>query len=185
MARKLKFSFTLDESDTAYFRNIYRAAKQNADPSDWGKISRGVRRLVTQVRSAKRVPSFVLEAIDALEDLMQLVEDEHYKAPKPVASRATAALAYFANPNDVIPDDVPLVGFLDDAIMIKFVEEDLKNELWGYRKFKSFREGAEQRDWTPVAKARLPARLAAKRTEIRGKIAERDRRDAVRNKANG
>ncbi len=174
MARKIKISFSLDETDTAYFEKIYRAAKKNANPDDWGKISKGVGKLIKEVREAKKVPSFVVNSIGSLEDLMQMVDDADYKAPKSAISKAVAALAYFANPQDVIPDDVPLVGFLDDAIMIKFVEDDLEHELWGYRKFKTFRDGAEQRDWTDTAKARMPARLETKRKEIRGKIQARE-----------
>ena len=174
MARKMRISFTLDESDTAYFERIYRAAKKNASTEDWPKISRGVRKLIDEVRSTKKVPAFVTDAIGSLEDLMQMVDDEDYRAPKPVIARAIAALAYFDNPRDVIPDDVPLVGFLDDAIMIKLVESDLEHELWGYRKFKAFREGSEQRFWTDTAKKRLAPRLEKKRKELRAKIQERE-----------
>ncbi len=174
MARKMRISFTLDESDTAYFERIYRAAKKNASADDWAKISRGVRKLIDEVRNTKKVPAFVSGAITSLEDLMEMVEDADYKAPKPVIARAIAALAYFDNPRDVIPDDVPLVGFLDDAIMIKFVEEDLEHELWGYRKFRAFREGKEQRFWTDTAKKRLAPWLEAKRKELRQKIQERE-----------
>ena len=180
MARKMKISFTLDEADTAYFEKIYRAAKRNANAEDWPKISRGVRKLIREVRETKKVPSFVSDAITSLEDLMQMVNDMQYKAPKSVISRAVAALAYFDNPRDVIPDDVPLVGFLDDAIMIKFVESDLEHELWAYRKFKAFREGSEQRFWTDTAKARLAPRLEAKRKELRGKIEEREAKAKAR-----
>lgn len=176
MARK-RIAFSLDDSDVAYFRDIYRAAKDNTTSEDWPKIARGVRRLVKQVREAKRVPKFVTEAIDALEDLMRMVEDEDYATPQNVVDRTIAALAYFANPKDVIPDDVPLVGFLDDAIMIRFVEEDLKHELWGYRKFRNFRAGSEQRHWTPVAKERMRERLTAKRKEIRGQIQDREAKE--------
>ncbi len=174
MARKLRISFTLDETDTAYFEKIYRAAKQNASPDDWPKISRGVKRLIKEVRTAKKVPSFVVEAITALEDCMLMVDDDQYKAPKAVVSKAVAGLAYFANAKDVIPDDIPMMGFLDDAIMIRFLEEDLAHELWGYRQFRKFRDGAEQRDWTDLAKKRLPPRLEAKRKEIRAKIQVRE-----------
>jgi len=174
MARKLRISFTLDETDTAYFEKIYRAAKQNASPEDWPRISRGVKRLIKEVRVAKKVPAFVTDSITALEDLMQMVDDEQYKAPKGVVSKAVAGLAYFANPKDVIPDDIPMVGFLDDAIMIRFLEDELQHELWGYRQFRKFRDGAEQRDWTDQAKKRLPAKMEVKRKEVRAKIQVRE-----------
>jgi uncharacterized membrane protein YkvA (DUF1232 family) len=131
---------------------------------------------VSDVRRAKRAPSFVLEAVQTLEDLLGVLDDKDYAAPAPVHRAVLAALAYFSDPKDVIPDDVPMVGFLDDAIMIRLVEEDLKHELWGYRKFHKFREGAEQRPWSVIAKQRLPRRLKEKRDAIRAEIREREER---------
>ena len=175
MAEKsFKVTFTLNEKDAAYFRNLYRTARKHASPEDRKKIVRSVKRLIKKVRAADTAPRFVLDAISSLEDILQMIEDEDYALPRPVVQRALAALAYFANPQDVIPDHVPALGFLDDAIMIKFVEEEFKHELWGYRQFRKFRDGAEQRPWSPVARKRLPERLQAKRNEIRGKIRERE-----------
>ena len=136
-----------------------------------------MRRLVADVRNAKRAPGFVLEAVQTLEDLLNMLDDKDYGAPAPVHRAVLAALAYFSDPKDVIPDDVPMVGFLDDAIMIRLVEEDLKHELWGYRKFGKFRDGAEQRPWSIVAKQRLPGRLKEKRDEVRAAIREREERE--------
>jgi uncharacterized membrane protein YkvA (DUF1232 family) len=179
MAGKTKISFSLDDSDLAYFRNIFRAAKQHAAGVDRSKIEAGVQRLIKDVRTAKRAPQFVLEAVQTLEDLLGVLDDKDYAAPVSVHRSVLAALAYFADAKDVIPDDIPMVGFLDDAIMIKMVEEELKHELWGYRKFCKFRLGAEQRPWSVIAKQRLPGRLKEKRDEIRADIREREERDSA------
>ena len=79
----------------------------------------------------------------------------------------------------MIPDDIPMVGFLDDAIMIRLVEDELKHELWGYRKFCKFRDGAEQRPWSSIAKGRLPGRLKERRDQIRAEIREREERESA------
>jgi uncharacterized membrane protein YkvA (DUF1232 family) len=177
MAEVRKISFKLDAEDIAYFKRIFDAARKNASPDDWNKIQGGVRDLIDRVRSVKKAPQFILDAVQSLEDLMSMVEDVDYKPPKSVVARAVGALAYFAQSSDVIPDDVPAVGFLDDAIMIKFVEDELRHELWGYRKFKDFREGSEQRYWTDAARTRLAPKLEAKRKEIREAITAREQRD--------
>jgi uncharacterized membrane protein YkvA (DUF1232 family) len=177
MAGKTKISFNLDDADLAYFRAILRAAKQNAESVERSKIEQGVRKLIEDVRAAKRAPTFVVEAVQTLEDLLGVLDDADYAAPAPVHRTVLAALAYFGDPKDVIPDDIPMVGFLDDAIMIKLVEEELKHELWGYRKFCKFRDGAEQRPWSTIAKGRLPGRLKTRRDEIRAEIREREERD--------
>lgn len=177
MAGKTKISFTLDDADLAYFHRLFRAAKQNAGEVDRSKIEQGVRKLVSDVRALKRAPTFVVEAVQTLEDLLGVLDDQEYAAPATVHRSVLAALAYFADAKDVIPDDIPMVGFLDDAIMIRLVEDELKHELWGYRKFCKFREGAEQRPWSAIAKGRLPGRLKEQRDRIRAEIREREERD--------
>ena len=109
-AKTFKLNITLDESDPAYFLNLYRAAKKNADPADEKKIIRAVKKLARDVRETKKVPNFVDQAITTLEDLIEMIEDRDYALPKGVSQSAIAALAYFANPQDVIPDDIPAIG---------------------------------------------------------------------------
>ena len=182
-ARSFKVTFTLDEQDTAYFRNLFRKAKRAAAGTDRDEIIAAAEDLVKSVRTAKKAPNFVIEAISAIEDLTQIIQDEDYRAPKTVVNQVLGALAYFAEPEDLIPDDIPVLGFLDDAIMIKFVEEEFRHELWGYRKFRRFRDGAEVRPWTKVAKGRLPSRLEAQRSKVRADIERKKQADLDKGKA--
>ena len=182
MAR-FKVTFELDESDADYFRSLYRKARKNAQEQDADAIIAAARDVVTRVRASKKTPHFVIEAIEVLADLTDLIRDENYAAPQKVRSEVLAALAYFTNPEDLIPDQVPGLGFLDDALMVKFIEEEFKHELWGFRKFRDRRDAAEQRPWAAPGSDRLRQRLEADRQRIRAEIEERKAKEATRRKA--
>ena len=172
-----KVNFTLDEQDVAYFRRLFKQARLVAKGKSADEVITGARELVVSVRRQKKAPRFVQDAILALDDLTDMIEDSAYRAPKPVVSQILGALAYFAEPEDLIPDHVPVLGFLDDAIMIKFVEREFKHELSAYRRFRRFRESAEQRPWTAVARERLPDRLEEKRKSLRAEVERKRQRD--------
>ncbi len=175
-----KVSFELDEHDARYFRSLFRKTRKAAAAQDTEEILSAARALVESVRRDKKTPGFVLDSIETLQHLTEIIEDKHYAAPDKVRNEVVAALAYFANPEDLIPDDIPVLGFLDDAIMIKFVEEQFKHELNAFRKFRKFQRGAEQRPWTKVASERLPKRLAAMRVKLRADVERKTRADADR-----
>jgi uncharacterized membrane protein YkvA (DUF1232 family) len=182
-ATSFKITFKLDEEDAKYFKSLFRKAKKASADIDEEEILGATRALVKSVRQNKKTPSFVIDAIDTLQDLTEIIEDKDYAAPKKVSSDVVAAIAYFANAEDLIPDDIPVLGFLDDAIMIKFVEEQFKHELHAFRKFRKFHRGAEQRPWTNVASARLPGRLSAMRAKLRAEVERKVQHDLDRGAA--
>jgi uncharacterized membrane protein YkvA (DUF1232 family) len=173
MAQNFKISFTLDEGDVAYFRRLFRNARKSVEDQDVEQVTSAVQGLIDRVRETKKTPGFVQESVQVLEDLLQMIRDPDYALPKAPRTEVLAALSYFANPEDLIPDQVPGLGFLDDAIMIKILENEFKHELWGYRQFRKFRTGAEQRPWTTVARQRLPQRLEEYRRRIRAEVDRR------------
>jgi len=78
MASNFKVTFTLDESDATYFRNLYRKAKQEAKKQSREQIIEDARAIVRDVRASKKTPRFVVEAIEVLADLTELIQDETY-----------------------------------------------------------------------------------------------------------
>jgi len=182
MGEKFKVTFTLDEQDADYFRSLYRKVKKETAGQEMQQVIKDARGIVQQVRASKKTPYFVQEAIAVLADLVDLIQDEAYAAPQRVKSEVLAGLAYFSNPQDLVPDDVPGLGFLDDAIMIKFIEEEFKNELWGYRRFRKLRDSSEQRPWSSPASERMRERLDADRRRVRAEIEKREAKDEAKRK---
>ena len=180
MARGIvkKFTIELDESDAAHFRERFRAAKKEAESSDPGRIVAAVHEMIGRVQAQKRIPSFLEEATSTLRSLVDMVSDKDWAMAKGEAASILAGLAYFLNPSDLIPDDVPGMGFLDDAIFVWLLGEEFHEEIRAYRAFRRFKETGEQRDWTEIARARWPKRLAEERKRLREELQKR--REAAR-----
>ena len=171
---KFKVTFTLDEADANYFRKLYREAKRGAKDLDADEVIADARGIVKQVRASKKTPSFVLEAVDVLTDLVDLVQDDEYAAPKKVRDEVLAGLAYFSNPDDLIPDRVPGLGYLDDAIMVELVVQDLKHEIEAFDAFVVFREERAKKktaagDGLEKRRASLQGRMRRRRRGDRGR----------------
>lgn len=177
---ELKITFKLDARDLGHLKHVMRQAAALANEEDPEKIVDSALSMMHHAREAKP-PAYVLERIGTLEDIATMVQDRDWRLPDSVAKRVRNALAYFANPHDLIPDHVPVFGFLDDALMIEIVAREFRHELEGYYAFRSYREGLRKRLTSADQNSLLHTRLEAKRRQIRARIQHRRERDAARN----
>jgi uncharacterized membrane protein YkvA (DUF1232 family) len=120
--------FTLDADDVRYFQRRYRKARAGAKNRSPEEILQQARSIAAQAKRSGKMPEFVLEAISTLEELARLVEDPEYAAPPALRSDVLAGIAYFADPDDLIRDDLPGIGFLEDAIVIRLIAKDFRHE---------------------------------------------------------
>jgi uncharacterized membrane protein YkvA (DUF1232 family) len=132
--------------------------------------------------NASRAPQFVRDRLGRLNTLIEMLEDEEWALPEAERARVHTALAYFAEPCDLIPDHVTALGFLDDAIMVELVVEELRPELDAYEDFCRFRTDETARRTAEntsagAADASAPVTrkdwLDAKRQELHGRMRER------------
>ena len=61
--------------------------------------------------------------------LLDMLTDPDWKLEDSERSPVLATLAYLCDPEDVIPDEIPGIGLLDDAVMIELVFRELRHEL--------------------------------------------------------
>lgn len=181
---ELKVTFKLADRDIKYLRKVLRQAASAAGAKSSEDVIQAGRLMAVQVRKAEP-PQYVLERVEKLETILSTVEDKDWAPPQAVRKKILTALAYFSNPIDLIPDRIPGLGFLDDAIMIELISQELRHEMHYYRQFASFRQTAEQRPWTRAGKASLERRLVDKRKELRAKIQAAKARDAEKAQSGG
>ena len=166
---RLRVTFTLGARDLRHLRAVAERASARASRRPERELTAAARGRAAEVRKFTP-PSYVLERVGRLEALIGLLEDPDWNPPERVRGRVRAALAYFTDPDDLIHDAVPGLGFLDDAIVIELLWLELRHELAAFEAFARFR-----RRYGPAAPA-----LAARRRTLRAKLTARERRQVVR-----
>jgi uncharacterized membrane protein YkvA (DUF1232 family) len=87
-------------------------------------------------------PAFVDSRMKAMQRLQRLVADDGWKADADVRERVEAVRAYLDNPDDLLPDHLPSIGLIDDALLIDLALQALQGELADYEDFCHFRRVA-------------------------------------------
>ena len=134
----MRITIDLADDDLKHFRLIMRAARNNAQRAHPEDVIEGAESLLREI-DPKQVPRFIGDRLTELRRMIDMLVDHEWRLPQRDAARVLNALAYFTDPEDLIPDHVPGIGFLDDAIMIELVVRDLRHELDAYRDFCDFR----------------------------------------------
>ncbi len=170
----LDITFTLSDRDLERFKTIVVNARSSATgQQDKAGIEKAAYKIV-EVAMNSDLPDFIAERLLQLKTLLEMMKDPEWNLSDSDRERIISAMAYFADPIDLIPDHIPGIGFLDDAMFVEIIIRELRSELSAYGEFCRFRDEEEKR----LREAgRDPSEdrdqwLGAKRDELHSKIAE-------------
>jgi len=167
-------TFELKESDLEHFRDVMRKAQSGAKQLSEAEILSHAKSLSQDINV--EIPEFVAERLKKLNTLVAMIEDSEWKIPEEERSDVLSALAYFSDPEDLVPDHIPVLGFLDDAIMIELVAEELKDDIDAFEEFCAYREREEGRhgdeaitrdEWLAAKRRELHSRMRNRRSKRR------------------
>lgn len=152
----IRISFELGEKDLRYFRSRLSQVRKGRSARAEHRVVEGAVQLVREAQEAKP-PQFVVERIAKVEQLIAMLRDRDWRLEGKDRDRILEALAYFVDPDDLIPDRVPVIGYLDDAIMIELVVRELVHEIEAYEDFCAFRKEHRAKQGDPGLEARRQA----------------------------
>jgi uncharacterized membrane protein YkvA (DUF1232 family) len=172
----LRISFDLDDDDLKHFRLIMREARNTVARKSPEDIVAAATSLMQEIESDK-APGFIVERLQKLKLMMRMISDLTWRLPHEESKRVLNALAYFAEPDDLIPDHIPGLGFLDDAIMVELVVRELRHEIEAYSDFREFRDREETHPSGDSHK-KFHSRLEARRDELQARMRRRRQQES-------
>ena len=141
----LDITFTLSDADLDHFQAIVDKSKSAVESDEnAASIEAAARQLITDAKSTD-LPTFIADRLSKLEVVIDMVADAEWQLNDEERRRVLGALVYFCDPEDLIPDHIPGLGFLDDAIYVELVIRELKAEIDSYEEFVEFRAAEEKR----------------------------------------
>lgn len=129
-------TFTNEEVRDALFENEQKAEEILKDKQKTQKTLGKAKKLLLKLRNMPVIGKIVDDIAETIEMIKDSVSGK-YTLPTRVLVSALGGIIYIVSPIDIIPDIIPVVGWLDDAAVFMLVlETGLSLELNKYRKWK-------------------------------------------------
>ena len=125
-----EYSLSVTEEVINHFNNILNTPFKKDKTEILSAVECTLKDLKTQ-----DVEDYVEKHIQPLEDLLHLITDDKWNLSEQEKAYVMSALQYFAEEHDIIPDSIPVVGYLDDCIVIDIVVDKLKQQIKEHKQF--------------------------------------------------
>jgi uncharacterized membrane protein YkvA (DUF1232 family) len=172
----ISLNFELNDRDLEHFQKAMEQAKEASRGRTADDIISCTGALLADAAKV-HIPDFIKERLLRLDDMIAMVRDEGWHLPEEDRERVLSALVYFCDPKDIIPDNVEVLGFLDDAVMIELCVRELKHELEAYDDFCDYREHEAKRRGLDAAQLGRTDWLESRRDELVDRMHVRRERD--------
>ena len=120
----------IDDQVKEHFNKFIEKHGIDVDPNDITQA----RKEIAGIRAGKS-DGYILSQINNLESMIAMVEDKTWKIKKVNMEKINATIKYFVDEDDIIPDNIPGIGFLDDCIIIDSTMDDVCDELMEFEDF--------------------------------------------------
>jgi uncharacterized membrane protein YkvA (DUF1232 family) len=172
----LKLSFELTDRDLRYFRDSLKQSREAVRDAEEREIVDAVQHVLEEIRGNEPLPDFVAERIPILELLIQMLADEEWQLPNSDRERLLAMFVYFSDPEDILPDHIPVIGYLDDVIIIELVTREMQHVREAYDDFRTFRREFDNEHGKDIDGAIRRDRLDRQRQQLHQRMQRRSSR---------
>ena len=173
----MRFSINLTERDDGFFLPALNKSRTTCRHADDTEIIEAIGDVLADIKSEQPLPDFLEKRIPQLESLIRMLQDDEWSLPKNERERLLATFVYFGDPEDILPDHIPVIGYLDDVIMIELVVRELFHVREAYDDFCEYRDDYDERFKTGHDGAVRRDRIDRKRQHLHQRMKRRMAKD--------
>jgi uncharacterized membrane protein YkvA (DUF1232 family) len=173
----MRLTLELSERDLNFFRQALRTAREAVRHADEADIVDAIDDVLTEIKQAEPLPDFVARRIPQLETMIQMLKDREWGLPRDERDRLLSTFVYFGDPEDIVPDDIPVIGYLDDVIIIELVVREMHHVREAYDDFCEFRDSYDKRYGGGQDSAIRRDRIDRKRQQLHQRMKRRLQKD--------
>jgi uncharacterized membrane protein YkvA (DUF1232 family) len=173
----LRITFELTDRDLGFFRKALRQSRAAVKDAEDAEIIEAIHAVLDEIRSSEPLPDFVGTRIPELETLLRMLADEEWQLPDADRERLLATFVYFADPEDILPDDIPVIGYLDDVIIIELISLEMVHVREAYADFCDYRDEFDREHGSNMDPAVRRDRLDRRRQRLHQRMHRRTQSD--------
>jgi len=169
----VKLSFELSNRDLGFFRDALSQSQKAIRHAEEAEIVEAFRMVLDDIQSNEPLPDFVARRIPEIESLIQMLADDEWKLRKSERERVLAVFFYFGDPEDILPDDIPVIGYLDVIIVLELVTRELQHVREAYEDFCRFRQSFDNEHGKSIDAALRRDRIDRRRQQLHQRMRRR------------
>lgn len=169
----IRLSFELSDRDLNFFREALKKSRSVVRDADDAEIIDAIRDVIDDIRKSEPLPDFVATRLPELESMIQMLNDAEWRLPAADRERILAAFVYFGDPEDILPDDIPVIGYLDDVIILELVSRELYHVREAYDDFCRYRDEFDGKHESGIDAAVRRDRLDRRRQQLHQRMQQR------------
>ena len=173
----LRISLDLTDRDLIFFRDALKKSRRAMRHADEEEILDAISSVIADIKDTGPLPDFINRRIPDLEAMIRLFHDTEWQLPRADREQMLATFIYFGDPEDLIPDDIPGIGYLDDVIMIEMLLCETRHLRDSYEDFCKFRQEYDDRNCGSEDKIARDKKLANKRKQLHARMERRKAAD--------
>jgi uncharacterized membrane protein YkvA (DUF1232 family) len=171
----MRITLELESADIEHFHSAFDRARRLAENAEEVDIVDAAKQALDTLCIGS-IPSYVRKRLVHVQRLILMLEDDDWNLPAPERIDALAALVYFGDPDDLIPDHIEVIGLIDDAIMLELLARRMRFVLHAYAQFSGYRKSLDDVDAGPRQRTATARQLAEQRSKLMAEMRSRRQR---------